>query len=241
MDIIPAIDLKDGKCVRLYQGDYNRETIFSENPVAVAKKWQSLGAERLHLVDLDGAAAGELKNLAMVEAIVKQVGLPVQLGGGVRNQATVEKLLNIGVQRVILGTIAIEQPSLVNELSQQFREAIIVGIDARDGFVATRGWKQETGVTAVELARKMVVLGAQRILYTDIKRDGTLTEPNYKAIAELRNAVAIPVIAAGGIASIAHLQKLRKLGVEGAVIGKAIYTGNINLKEALSLQKEVKE
>ena len=241
MDIIPAIDLKDGKCVRLYQGDYNRETIFSEDPVAVAQKWRSLGAERLHLVDLDGAAAGEPKNLTMVEAIVKQVGLPVQLGGGIRNQATVEKLLNIGVQRVILGTIAIEQPSLVNELSQQFGEAIIVGIDARDGFVATRGWKQETGVIAVELARKMVVLGAQRILYTDIKRDGTLTEPNYKAIAELRNAVAIPVIAAGGIASIAHLQKLRELGVEGAVIGKAIYTGNINLKEALSLQKAVKE
>ena len=241
MDIIPAIDLKDGKCVRLYQGDYNRETIFSEAPVAVAQKWRSLGAERLHLVDLDGAAAGEPKNLTMVEAIVKQVGLPVQVGGGVRNQATVEKLLNIGVQRVILGTIAIEQPSLVNELSQQFGEAIIVGIDARDGFVATRGWKQETGVTAVELARKMVVLGAQRILYTDIKRDGTLTEPNYKALDELRNAVAIPVIAAGGIASIAHLQKLRELGVEGAVIGKAIYTGNINLKEALSLQKEVKE
>ena len=241
MDIIPAIDLKDGKCVRLYQGDYNRETIFSEAPVAVAQKWRSLGAERLHLVDLDGAAAGEPKNLTMVEAIVKQVGLPVQLGGGVRNQATVEKLLNIGVQRIILGTIAIEQPSLVNELSQQFGEAIIVGIDARDGFVATRGWKQETGVTAVELARKMVVLGAQRILYTDIKRDGTLTEPNYKALDELRNAVAIPVIAAGGIASIAHLQKLRELGVEGAVIGKAIYTGNINLKEALSLQKAIKE
>ena len=241
MDIIPAIDLKDGKCVRLYQGDYNRETIFSEDPVAVAQKWRSLGAERLHLVDLDGAAAGEPKNLAMVEAIVKQVGLPVQVGGGVRNQATVEKLLNIGVQRIILGTIAIEQPSLVNELSQQFGEAIIVGIDARDGFVATRGWKQETGVTAVELARKMVVLGAQRILYTDIKRDGTLTEPNYKALDELRNAVAIPVIAAGGIASIAHLQKLRELGVEGAVIGKAIYTGNINLKEALSLQKAIKE
>ena len=241
MDIIPAIDLKDGKCVRLYQGDYNRETIFSEAPVAVAQKWRSLGAERLHLVDLDGAAAGEPKNLTMVEAIVKQVGLPVQLGGGIRNQATVEKLLNIGVQRVILGTIAIEQPSLVNELSQQFGEAIIVGIDARDGFVATRGWKQETGVIAVELARKMVVLGAHCILYTDIKRDGTLTEPNYKAIAELRNAVAIPVIAAGGIASIAHLQKLRELGVEGAVIGKAIYTGNINLKEALSLQKAVKE
>ena len=241
MDIIPAIDLKDGKCVRLYQGDYNRETIFSEDPVAVAQKWRSLGAERLHLVDLDGAAAGKPKNLVMVEAIVKQVGLPVQVGGGVRNQATVEKLLNIGVQRVILGTIAIEQPSLVNELSQQFGEAIIVGIDARDGFVAPRGWKQETGVTAVELARKMVVLGAQRILYTDIKRDGTLTEPNYKALDELRNAVAIPVIAAGGIASIAHLQKLRELGVEGAVIGKAIYTGNINLKEALSLQKAIKE
>jgi len=238
MDIIPAIDLKDGKCVRLYQGDYNQETIFSEDPVAVAKKWRDLGAEKLHLVDLDGAAAGELKNLATVEAIIKQAGLPVQLGGGIRDRATVEKLLNIGVQRVILGTVAIEQPSLLRELSQQFRKAIIVGIDARDGFVATRGWKQETRVTAIELAGKMAALGAQRILYTDIKRDGTLTEPNYEAIAGLRNAVTIPVIAAGGIAAIAHLQKLKELGVEGAVIGKALYTGNINLKEALSLQKE---
>jgi phosphoribosylformimino-5-aminoimidazole carboxamide ribotide isomerase len=241
MDIIPAIDLKDGRCVRLYQGDYKKETVFSEDPVAVAKKWQSLGARRLHLVDLDGAAAGEPKNMVIIETIVKEVGLPVQLGGGIRDRATIEKFLNIGVQRVILGTIAIEQPDLVSELSSQFKEAIIIGIDARDGFIATRGWKKETGVAAVEFARKIIVQGALRILYTDIKRDGTLTEPNYSAITELHNAVNIPIIAAGGISAIAHLKKLKELGVEGAVIGKALYTGNIDLKEALSLQKEVKE
>lgn len=236
MEIIPAIDLKGGRCVRLYQGDYSKETVFSEDPVAVAKKWQSQGARRLHLVDLDGAAAGEPKNLTLIEEIVKQVNLPVQLGGGIRNGATIKKLLKLGVQRVIIGTIAIEEPELITELCNQFKEAIIIGIDARDGFVATRGWKQETSITAVDLARKTAALGAQRILYTDIKRDGTLTEPNYTAIAELLNMVTIPVIAAGGISSIAHLQKLKKLGAEGAVVGKALYTGDIDLTEALNIQ-----
>lgn len=238
MQIIPAVDIKGGKCVRLYQGDYNQETIFSEDPVAMAWKWQEQGARRLHIVDLDGAAGGEPKNIAIIEAIVKQTALPVQLGGGIRNETTVEKLLGIGVQRVILGTVAIEQPELVKKLCRKFSQAIIVGIDARDGLVATHGWKKDTRVTALDLAQQMALLGVTRILYTDIKRDGTLTEPNYEAIAELMDKAKLPVIAAGGISAISHLQKLKEMGTEGAVVGKALYTGNINLPEALALEKE---
>lgn len=238
MQIIPAVDIKGGKCVRLYQGDYNQETIFSEDPVAMAWKWQEQGARRLHIVDLDGAAGGEPKNMAIIEAIVKQTALPVQLGGGIRNETTVEKLLGIGVQRVILGTVAIEQPELVKKLCRKFSQAIIVGIDARDGLVATHGWKKDTRVTALDLAQQMALLGVTRILYTDIKRDGTLTEPNYEAIAELMDKAKLPVIAAGGISAIRHLQKLKEMGAEGAIVGKALYTGNINLPEALALEKE---
>jgi phosphoribosylformimino-5-aminoimidazole carboxamide ribotide isomerase len=240
MQIFPAIDLKDGKCVRLYQGDYSKETVFSEDPVAIAHKWQKQGASRLHLVDLDGAASGEPGNLAIVKSIVSQTGLPVQLGGGIRDEATVQKLLDAGVNRVILGTIAIEKPELLRQICYKFGQSIIVGIDARDGLVATRGWKQATTVAAVDLAQEMAMLGAARILYTDIRRDGTLTEPNYPAIAELLDKSGLPVIAAGGISAISHLQKLKELGVEGAVIGKALYTGNIGLKEALTLEQDKK-
>ena len=238
MQIIPAVDIKGGKCVRLYQGDYNQETVFSEDPVAMAKQWQSQGARRLHIVDLDGAAIGQPENLPIIEAIVKQTGLPVQLGGGIRDEATVVRLLGIGVRRVILGTVAIEQPELIQGLCRKFGQAIIVGIDARDGFVATRGWKHSTTVPALELAQQMAALGVPRLLYTDIKRDGTLTEPNYQAIVGLLNKTKLPMIAAGGIAAVSHLQRLKELGVEGAIVGKALYTGNINLKEALALEND---
>ncbi len=238
MQIIPAIDIKGGKCVRLYQGDYNQETIFSEDPVAVAQKWQNQGARRLHLVDLDGAASGKPENLDVVEAIVKTTGLPVQFGGGVRTEETVIKLLSTGIQRVIFGTIALEQPELVKILCRQFNQSIMVSIDARDGLVATRGWKQSTAVTAIDLAQQLAKIGVTRIQYTDIARDGTLTEPNYAAIAELVSKVKLPVLAAGGITSLEHLQRLKQLGVEGAIIGKALYTGDIELKEAVELEKE---
>jgi len=238
MQIFPAVDIKGGKCVRLYQGDYRQETVFSADPVAMAQQWQAQGAKRLHIVDLDGAASGMPKNPVIIESIVKQTGLPVQLGGGIRDEATVKKLLDIGIKRVILGTAAIEQPELVKKLCQAFGEAIMVGIDARDGFVATRGWKQATTVTALELAQQMASLGVPRILYTDIKRDGTLTEPNYQSIADLLAQVKLPIIAAGGIAAVSHLRKLKELGVEGAIVGRALYTGNIKLPEALALEKE---
>jgi phosphoribosylformimino-5-aminoimidazole carboxamide ribotide isomerase len=239
MQIIPAVDIKGGKCVRLYQGDYNRETVFSEDPVAMALKWQAQGARRLHIVDLDGAASGEPRNIAAIEAIVKQTGLPVQLGGGIRDEATVKKLLDIGIQRVILGTAAIEQPELILKLCQKYSEAIIAGIDARDGLVATHGWKKNTTVTALDLSQQMAALGIPRVIYTDIKRDGTLTEPNYPAIAELIDKAKLPIIAAGGISAISHLKKLKEIGVEGAIVGKALYTGNIDLKEALAIEEEI--
>ena len=236
MEVIPAIDIKGGKCVRLYQGDYNRETIFFEDPVAVALDWQAQGAGRLHLVDLDGAASGEVCNMAAIEAVVKQVGLPVQLGGGIRDEATVDRLLRVGIDRVILGTVAVEQPELVRRLCRKFGEAVLVGIDARDGCVATRGWKRRTEVTALELGRSMANSGVSRLIYTDIKRDGTLTEPNFEGVAELVDGVGAAVIAAGGISALGHLTRLGELGVEGAIVGKALYTGDINLKEALALR-----
>jgi phosphoribosylformimino-5-aminoimidazole carboxamide ribotide isomerase len=235
MEIIPAVDIKGGKCVRLYQGDYQKETVFSENPVDVAMDWKAQGAQRLHLIDLDGAAKGEPRNIAAVEAIVKRVNLPVQLGGGIRDEATVAQLLNIGVDRVIIGTVAAENPALVKSLCAKFSEVIVVGIDARDGYVATRGWVQRTEIKALELGLQMRDLGVRRIIYTDITRDGTLTGPGFEAIAEMVKGVKLPVIAAGGISKLSDLTKLKKLGVEGAILGRALYTGDINLKEALSL------
>ncbi len=233
MEIIPAIDLRNGKCVRLYQGDYEKETVFSDDPVSIALRWQSEGARRLHLVDLDGAAKGELRNLDAIEKIVTAVDIPVQVGGGVRSLETIEHLLNLGVGRAILGTVAVENPELVDKACRRYGEQIIIGIDARDGWVATRGWLQQSSTTAGELAARMIGLGARRFIYTDIGRDGTLTSPNFEAVAELLSQVSIPVIAAGGISSVEHLTRLAKLGVEGAIVGRAIYTGDVKLTEAI--------
>jgi phosphoribosylformimino-5-aminoimidazole carboxamide ribotide isomerase len=235
MDIIPAVDLKGGKCVRLYQGDYKQETIFSDDPVSMALQWQSLGATRLHIVDLDGAARGTLQNMAVVNDIMKQVTMAVQLGGGIRDETTVERLLESGIQRVILGTAAIEQPELMVTLCGRFSDALIAGIDARDGYVATHGWLETTQVKALELGKKMAETGVKRILYTDIKRDGTLTEPNYDMIAELISSVGLPIIAAGGISKLDHLERLKGIGVEAAILGRALYTNAVNLAEALEV------
>lgn len=238
MDVIPAIDLINGKCVRLFQGDYSKKTVYSDDPVAVARQWQQAGAVRLHIVDLDGAAKGQPQNLTVIQTILEETGLRVELGGGIRDEDTVSRLLEMGVERVILGTIALEQPELTGRLCRTFAEAIVIGIDARDGFVATHGWKKESAVKAVELARELTAKGMRRVLYTDIKRDGTLTEPGYDAISLLVQSLDIPVIAAGGIARLEHLRRLEELGVEGAVVGKALYTGDVDLKEAIGeLQK----
>jgi len=235
MDIIPAIDLKGGKCVRLYQGDYSKETVFSVDPVATALKWQEQGASRLHLVDLDGAAAGEVRNTQAIEDIVKNTSLEVELGGGIRRADVVEQLITLGVKRVILGTVAVEQIELTRRIIKRFGEAIVVGIDARDSYVTTHGWMKISTMTVLELSQAMAAIGARRIIYTDVKRDGTLTEPNYDTTAELVNTLKIPVVASGGISSIEHIRKLAALGAEGVIIGKALYTGDIDLKEALAV------
>ncbi len=233
MEIIPAIDLRNGKCVRLYQGDYSQETIFSDDPVSMAQRWESAGAKRLHLVDLDGAAEGKLGNATVIGKIAGKVQIPVQIGGGIRLIETMEHLIDLGIDRMILGTVALEEPELVKEACLKFGDKIIVSIDAKDGYVRGRGWKEEGTLKVEEVISQMDSQGVKRFVYTDIARDGTLTEPNFEEIQKFKEFTRIPVIAAGGIASIDHLKKLAELGVEGAIVGRAIYTGNIDLKEAL--------
>jgi phosphoribosylformimino-5-aminoimidazole carboxamide ribotide isomerase len=236
MEIIPAIDLLGGQCVRLYQGDYGRSQVFDENPVAVAQQWVEQGATRLHLVDLDGAKAGHPVNQNVIAAIAAAIDVPVQVGGGLRDRQSVAELLGMGVQRVILGTVAVEQPNLVASLCQEFSGQIVVGIDARNGKVATRGWLENSEVEAIALAQQMADLGVSTIIYTDIHRDGTLQGPNQTALRELAEAISIPVIASGGVSSVRDLLSLlalESLGVVGAIVGRALYTGEVSLKEAI--------
>jgi len=233
LEIIPAIDLRNGKCVRLYQGDYDRETVYSEDPVAMAKHWESMGATRLHVVDLDGAKAGQPVNTIVIKDIVQALNITVELGGGIRDLETVEQMLNLGLQHVILGTVAVENPNLVRDACAKYGKGIIVGIDVQEGYVKTRGWKEKSSITAIDLAKQMEALGVGRFIYTDISRDGTLSEPNFGSTAELQASINSPVIASGGVASIEHLEKLSQLGIEGAITGQALYTGRLDLKDAL--------
>lgn len=237
MEIIPAIDIRGGKCVRLYQGDYSRETVFSDDPLEIAIHWQSMGVPRLHLVDLDGAARGKLQNFDVIEQIVGTVKVPTQLGGGIRSLAAMERAFRAGIDRVIMGTAAVENRALVEEACRRFGRSIVVGVDVRDSYVATHGWRRGTTITAVDFIRQMAALGVERFIYTDISRDGTLTEPNFEAIAELAAATQGNIVASGGISSIAHLQRLSALGIEGVIVGKALYTGDIDLRVALALVK----
>lgn len=234
IEIIPAVDLKGGKCVRLYQGDYTRETVFSDDPLERAFHWQALGATRLHVVDLDGAAKGELANLDIIRQIVTAIHVPVQVGGGIRSMETVKELLKMGVERVVLSTVAVEDPQLVADICRIFSESVVISIDTREGLVATHGWQLDTKLAAIGFARSMAKLGVKRFIYTDISRDGTLTEPNFTAFTELINAIRLPVIASGGVASLTHITILKQLGAEAAIIGRALYTGDINLKDALA-------
>ncbi|NET57051.1 MAG: 1-(5-phosphoribosyl)-5-[(5-phosphoribosylamino)methylideneamino]imidazole-4-carboxamide isomerase [Symploca sp. SIO2E6] len=236
MEIIPAIDLLEGRCVRLYQGDYAQSQVFNDNPIEVARQWVEQGATRLHVVDLDGAKQGYPVNTKTIAAIVQAVGIPVQVGGGLRDRAGVTQLLDTGVERVILGTVAVENQALVAQLCQEFPGKIVVGIDARQGKVATRGWLETSEVEATELAQQMSNLGVAAIIYTDIHRDGTLVGPNLDALRTLASQVSLPVIASGGISSITDLLSLlalEPLGVTGVIIGRALYTGDVDLKEAI--------
>jgi phosphoribosylformimino-5-aminoimidazole carboxamide ribotide isomerase len=242
MDIFPAIDLLDGKCVRLYQGDYDRSQVFNDDPTDMARSWLEQGANKLHLVDLDGAKAGHPVNLDAISRIVEMVkttatqSVQIQVGGGLRTEASVRQLLDLGVDRVILGTVAVEQPELVQNLCQKYPAQIVVGIDARAGKVATKGWLETSEVSAVDLAKRMADMGAAAIIYTDIHRDGTLTGPNLDALRELASAIDIPVIASGGVSSLRDLLdllSLTTLGVTGAIIGRALYTKEVDLTAAI--------
>jgi phosphoribosylformimino-5-aminoimidazole carboxamide ribotide isomerase len=233
MEIIPAIDIKGGRCVGLYQGDYEQETVFDDDPVAAALTWSSQSARWLHIADLDGAIAGEPRNIEAVTQIMKQTGLSIELGGGIRQEEVAEQLLRQGVSRVILGTAAIENRALVKKLCRRFGEGIAVSLDARDGKIAIHGWQKNTAFEVLQLGREMVDVGVRRLIYTDIKRDGTLTEPNFAMIKRLVTTTNVPVIVAGGIAGPEHLRRIKDLRAEGAIIGKALYTGDINLREAM--------
>lgn len=236
MILYPAIDLKDGQCVRLLRGDMQAATVFGDDPAAQARAFAAAGAEWLHLVDLNGAFAGRPVNAPAVAAILDAVSIPVQLGGGIRDMATIEDWLARGVARVILGTVAVEQPELVREAARAFPGAIAVGIDARAGRVATRGWAEETRVMATDLARSFADDGVAAIIYTDIDRDGAMEGPNIPATEALARAVGIPVIASGGVSSLADLEALKATGVvAGAISGRALYDGAIDLAAALAL------
>ncbi len=236
MELLAAIDLKDGMCVRLVQGDFEQVTVFSDDPASTARHWQAQGAHRLHVVDLDGARDGHPVNIAAIKAIRAAVDIPVQVGGGLRNDDTIRATLALGVERVILGTAAVRDPSLLTRSVERYDERIIVGLDARNGWVATAGWTETSQTHVLELLQQLALNGVQRIIYTDIGRDGTLTEPDYETTAALIQPDGAPpaVIASGGVARVEHLVRLAALGVEGAIIGRALYTGNINLPAALA-------
>jgi len=237
MILYPAIDLKDGQAVRLVHGEMDQATVFNDDPAAQAMEFVDAGCEWLHLVDLNGAFEGEPVNAAPVEAILEHTQVPAQLGGGIRDLATIERWLSRGLARVILGTVAVENPDLVRDAARAFPGQVAVGIDARNGYVATRGWAEETNVMVTDLARSFEDAGVAAIIYTDILRDGAMKGPNIQATADLANAVSIPVIASGGVSSLNDLIALRDCGapLNGAISGRALYDGAIDLKSALGV------
>lgn len=241
MIIIPAIDLKGGQCVRLEQGLMEKDTVYSDDPAAMARHWQAEGGELLHLVDLDGAFAGVPMNREAIQSIVSAVDIPTELGGGIRDLQTIEAYLALGVDRVILGTVAKENPALVAEACRRFPGQIVVGIDAKNGLVAVRGWAEVTEKLAIDLAREMEGYGVTAIIYTDIARDGMMQGPNLQATAALAEAISIPVIASGGVSSLEDIRNLLQIeacGIAGVITGKAIYNGALNLREAVALTKK---
>ncbi|SFB54765.1 1-(5-phosphoribosyl)-5-[(5-phosphoribosylamino)methylideneamino] imidazole-4-carboxamide isomerase [Cohnella sp. OV330] len=238
--IYPAIDIRGGKAVRLVQGDYNRETVYNDDPVSAAKDWEAKGGEWVHLVDLDGAKAGHPVNDELIGRIARAVQVPVQVGGGLRTEADVERLLSLGVSRVILGTAAIEDRAFVSKVLAKYGGKVAIGIDARDGFVATRGWLETSQVRAEDLAKELAAEGAETFIFTDISRDGMMGGPNVEAIVRLAQISGRTVIASGGVSKpedLANLSKHAADGVGGAIVGKALYTGSISLSEAVATYK----
>lgn len=242
MIIFPAIDIRDGKCVRLFKGDFNQETVFSDKPEEMAEKWQAEGAEFLHLVDLDGALAGKSQNLATVKKIIAAVNIPVELGGGIRTMENIDEVLALGVKRVILGSVAVKNPDLVKEACAKYGERIVVGIDAKDGIVAVDGWGVSGNVDVIKLAKEMAKAGVKTIIYTDISRDGTLAGVNVEATAKLARESGINIVASGGVKSTADIKALlpyEKDGIEGVIVGKSIYMKTLDLAEAIEIGRGV--
>ncbi len=235
MIIYPAIDLRDGKCVRLRQGDYNQETVFGDNPAEMAKRWVSEGATALHLVDLDGAKAGKPVNREAIQAIVKAVSVPCQLGGGLRTEEDILEVFSWGVERAILGTRVLQDPMWVRELSQKFPKKIVLGLDAREGKIATHGWLENSHTYVLEVAAEFAHLPLAGIVYTDISRDGMMAGPNTKGLAELAQAVPLPVIASGGVTTLDDISELLHCGLAGCIIGRSLYEGHISLQAVLGL------
>ena len=235
MEIIPAIDLRGGRCVRLHQGDFQRETVFSEDPLAMALRWQEEGGPRLHVVDLDGAATGKPSHLETISAIVRSLDIPVQVGGGIRDSDTARKWLEAGVDRVVIGTAAVRDPGMVEDVCRAHgSDRVVVSVDARDGMVALQGWTEASEVNVLELAQRMANLGVSRLLYTDIARDGMLSGPDIETNARLVDETRMAILASGGVSSANDIERLAPTGVEGVIIGRALYTGALNLAEALA-------
>jgi phosphoribosylformimino-5-aminoimidazole carboxamide ribotide isomerase len=234
LEIIPAIDLKGGKCVRLRQGEFTQVETYTEDPVKYAQRWEQEGAKRLHIVDLDGARTGMPQNLDPIRQIMRRVSIPVQLGGGIRSAEVIERMLRIGIDRVILGTSAALDERMTQGALMQFGDKIVIGIDAKEGFVAVQGWQERTDSTAVGFAKRMEALGAKRIIFTDIARDGMLNGPNLAALREVMSALTIPVIASGGIASVEDVRAVSLLNPEGVIVGKALYAGKITVRDAIA-------
>ncbi|MGI6085189.1 MAG: 1-(5-phosphoribosyl)-5-[(5-phosphoribosylamino)methylideneamino]imidazole-4-carboxamide isomerase [Acetivibrionales bacterium] len=235
MIIYPAIDIRNGKCVRLTQGQYDKITIFSDDPVSMALQFQNAGARYLHVVDLD-AARGETGNREIISNIVKELNIPIQTGGGIRTIADIEDVLGFGVKRVILGTSAVKNPEMVAEAVKKYKDRIVVGIDAKDGYVAIEGWEKTSGIKAIDHAANMEALGVQTIIYTDIATDGMLSGPNLLAMSEMIKKIGMDVIASGGVSSLKDIRHLKEIGVAGVIVGKAIYTGDVDLIKALEIQ-----
>ena len=238
MKIIPAIDLKDGKCVRLLQGKQDEVTVYSDNPAAMAKHWVSLGAELLHVVDLDGAFTGEQKNFDKIKAVRDAIDIPIEIGGGIRDLERIEKLVSLGVDRVIIGTSAAKDPDMVRRACEKFPNKVLVGIDAKAGKVAVKGWVEVTELDAIEFARTMKEAGTAGIIYTDISRDGMLVGPNIDAMSKMVSVVNIPVIASGGVSRLDDIRSLMKIkDLWGVITGKALYEGALDLKQAIEITK----
>ena len=235
MEIIPAVDIRAGRCVRLYQGDFQRETVFGDDPAAMARSWQEAGATRLHVVDLDGAREGRPVNAQAIRRLIEVVSIPVEVGGGLRDRQSIDRYLEAGVDRVVLGTAAVKDPSLLADAVAEHGERIVVTIDARVGMVAVEGWQEETPLSAAELMSELAGKGVPRFIYTDALRDGTLQGPDFAAVEAVLARVGVPVIYAGGVSSVADLVRLASLGMEAAIVGQALYTGAVNFEEALEV------